>query len=1409
MDIRGVRLPLTKTLRLLTRAIAGFCLVASCAIASRVIAAEPYTIRYADPLSEPWRIRRFSELEGRGVRCMAEDDSGSIWFGLRQGVVRYDGYAWTDFGPEHGLPDTAVLSIAKRATGQLVAATAEGLFEQDGVRWSPLIPTKHRAHVNTSYVVESSDTAIWAASTWGLIKYSKNSTTLFTSSALSDLAVKCGFFDRVVSLADECVPSNRNYQGTDICLQQRTVISVGQDSPARAATLRVGDEVLSVNDLSTDFAKELRQPPGKRMELEIVRAQTGERETIRLTTGDSRGSYLSPNVNAVMEDSAGRIWVGFVHGRVAMSPDSGRTWQTWKRSEGLVTELHPSPVEAANGDIWIFSAGRKANVSRYDGRQWSNQRLMVLGGRTFIGAAAATADGTLWVGGLNRLHVRRDGEWKTFDSRVVKFPSEGHRMLVASDGTLWIAGFDQAAVRISLSPTEYVSLEGLQHCCTEASGTRWYVDDASKRLVRQDEDGAVSFGHEDGAIDSASGMLAVPGVGVVAIGSHENVAAVSTYDGSRWTRITFPDLSLALSSQGSTATREGKVWIAATGNRSQDQVGGIVYGSGASWKHFRPPEAPPYATSAMELPDGRMWFGGGFGVYQFDGTTWSRVKHDLVDNTSCPTGTVDSSRTVYLGTRTKGVLRYKNEQWTALTTSDGLPTNEISTIHVDADDRLWVATRDGLCRFDGSRFSSMPLPDRFGRSSVQSEPDGSLWLDGKLQLHFGRDPAKIILDRADLRADSQQEVMLTWRGVDKWNRTPSDKLAWSWRIDNGAWSEFTTQKRAIFEDLSSGEHSFEVLCRDGDFNVSPVASSVAIHVRPPIWRRSWFIALASALSGIILWQGSNLVRRGSALRRSNKQLAIARQQLAEQFAEKSAQFRAICDCSPVGIFVTDQDSRVTYFNDYLAKVSGFRTASEVESKWLEAVHPEDRGKILQAWADAIENQSLFRAEGRFQHPDGTLKRFEVVAARIERDGVYLGYVGALDDVTERYEASERLKDTNLRLRSALEQLECAQEKAIGQARLNALGQMAAGVAHDISNSLTPLMTYAELLESDPGLSEKGREWARLVQLGVADTAETVRRLDHFYRESHNREFLDTVDLAELVQETIQLTRPKWQNQARAARKQIRVATELGSRPMVRGDAAQIRSVLTNIIFNAVDAITDEGTIEIRTNLRNKMATVEVIDNGEGMTPEQLKHCTEPFFTSKIQGSGLGLSECYGIVRQHGGTLQLESAPGQGTKVRFELPCEITPTGNRVDEQAARRTTKPHIAPAVGAGRRKRMLYIDDDPQVRQSTAALCSLLPIQVETAEDGPAGLRKLEQQSFQLVICDQGLPGMDGVAVLKEIKRRWPELPVVLVSGWSLPRIEDGPKPDDFLEKPFSLEALRAVTRRHLESTNQPADQ
>jgi signal transduction histidine kinase len=251
----------------------------------------------------------------------------------------------------------------------------------------------------------------------------------------------------------------------------------------------------------------------------------------------------------------------------------------------------------------------------------------------------------------------------------------------------------------------------------------------------------------------------------------------------------------------------------------------------------------------------------------------------------------------------------------------------------------------------------------------------------------------------------------------------------------------------------------------------------------------------------------------------------------------------------------------------------------------------------------------------------------------------------------------RVRERTRDLEGALADLQTAQRKMVQQERLSAFGEMAGGVVHDFSNALMSIIGYSEMLIGNKTAradEATALEYLRIINTAGRDGAHVVSRLRDFYRPRGAGDLLESLDLNEIIAQSIALAKPRCAQRGRD--KAVIFKTDLEDQTMAAGIGAEVREVLTNLIFNALDAMPDAGVITLRTRREDAAAIVEVIDTGIGMSPEVKERCLEPFFTTKgDHGTGLGLAMVFGIIKRHQGTLEIDSELGLGTTVRIRLP----------------------------------------------------------------------------------------------------------------------------------------------------------
>ena len=382
--------------------------------------------------------------------------------------------------------------------------------------------------------------------------------------------------------------------------------------------------------------------------------------------------------------------------------------------------------------------------------------------------------------------------------------------------------------------------------------------------------------------------------------------------------------------------------------------------------------------------------------------------------------------------------------------------------------------------------------------------------------------------------------------------------------------------------------------------------------------------------------------------------------------------------------------------------------------------------------------------------------------------------------------NEELRLRNAELQAALADLQTTQQHLIQQERLRALGQMASGIAHDFNNALVPILGFCELLQIRPEILDdqaKALGYLETIQTAARDAASVVGRLREFYRADKGSKPFAPVNLKRLLEQTITLTRPRWKEQAQAAGVNIEIALDLEPVPPIAGEESALREVLTNLVFNAVDAMPAGGTLTLRTRREGDAGIIEIADTGTGMTEEVRQRCLEPFFSTKGEhGTGLGLSMVFGIVQRHSGSLDLRSEPGQGTTFRIRLPLMEA----SASQTAEKTTSRPPRA--------LRILVVDDEAPVRDTLSAILFADGHEVALATDGADGLKRFGAGQFDLVITDKAMPGMNGDQMAAAIKSVAPETPIILLTGFGLfYNQEDFPDIDVLASKPVRIPALR----------------
>jgi signal transduction histidine kinase/CheY-like chemotaxis protein len=367
-------------------------------------------------------------------------------------------------------------------------------------------------------------------------------------------------------------------------------------------------------------------------------------------------------------------------------------------------------------------------------------------------------------------------------------------------------------------------------------------------------------------------------------------------------------------------------------------------------------------------------------------------------------------------------------------------------------------------------------------------------------------------------------------------------------------------------------------------------------------------------------------------------------------------------------------------------------------------------------------------------------------------------------------------------------------------KMSALGELASGVAHDFNNTLAGILGRAQLLleTKDPAKIEAG---LNIIVKTAKDGAKTVKRIQDFARQPRDHDF-QHVDVRQLLLDVGEITRPRWKNRAEAANIHINLEIECAANITAMGDESELREVLVNIVFNAVDAMPSGGTLTMAAKQTREAVEILMRDTGTGMSEETRLCVFDPFFTTKDEaGMGLGLAVSYGIIRRHDAIVDVESQLGVGTTFRIclPIPSRVARTHSVSKFVSLRKVAQPSSP--------TRILVVDDEEYVRDLLRDILEKEGCEAVVAEGGRQALSLFENGNFDAVFTDIGMPGMNGWELSRAVRRRNTNIPVAVITGWgeALGSLErQAAEVDWVLAKPFEtsqiVEMAHEILRRRV---------
>ncbi|MCF8242951.1 MAG: PAS domain S-box protein [Melioribacteraceae bacterium] len=471
------------------------------------------------------------------------------------------------------------------------------------------------------------------------------------------------------------------------------------------------------------------------------------------------------------------------------------------------------------------------------------------------------------------------------------------------------------------------------------------------------------------------------------------------------------------------------------------------------------------------------------------------------------------------------------------------------------------------------------------------------------------------------------------------------------------------------------------------------------------------------------------------------------------------------------IVIVNLEGIIKYKSSNIKQFFGWEPEDLIGKHALTTVHPDDKERVLKELNNLLaENASKTTLEFNYICKDGSIKPVELTGISLVDDPVIKGVVANYKDITERKKAEKVIVETQ---------------------RLGAIGEMSSAIAHDFNNSLQSIFGNLELALVKIEEGHSSRKYLKTIKTAAADAATRIRLLQRFAGTSISQNEFEAVDVNEIIKDVIIQTRPVWKDNPQKDGLEITINKNLGTVPHIWGNNAELRSVLHNIVKNAVEAMPSGGRIFISTSQKDNDVHIEIRDEGEGMDEETKARIFQPFFTTKgfETGRGLGMSGAYSIIHEHDGEISIkESSKENGTTILIILPVKEI---KKIEKNELSETDENSAIAKV--------LWVDDDEMIRDVAEGIIEVLGHEGRVVASGEEALKALHEDNYDLVISDVGMPGMNGWELARKINELVKsEISIALVTGWG-DQIDEHKRIDhgvDFVfTKPIKIEQIKKI--------------